>query len=273
MIEIKNLNYIYGRGTLEERHALKDINLTIPKNAVTAIIGHTGSGKSTLIEHLNGLKKPSSGNIFIDGKNINGIKPKVLRKTVGIVFQYPEYQLFEETVFDDIAFAPRNFGFDNIEACVNEAARLVGLNEDTLKKSPFELSGGQKRRAAIAGVLAMRPDILILDEPTAGLDPSGRDEILKLIKGLSDITVIFVSHSMEDVAKTADNIIVMNDGQVEITGTVNEVFSHSERLAEIGLNVPEITRIADKLRQYYDIPEGIYTVDKAVEVILKLRRA
>lgn len=272
MIEIKNLNYIYGRGTAEERHALKDISLTIPENSVTAIIGHTGSGKSTLIEHLNGLKKPSSGNIFIDGKNINDIKPKILRKTVGIVFQYPEYQLFEETVFDDIAFAPRNFGFEDIDACVNEAARLVGLKSNTLKKSPFELSGGQKRRAAIAGVLAMRPDILILDEPTAGLDPSGRDDILKLIKSLSDITVIFVSHSMEDVAKTADNIIVMNDGQVEMTGNVSEVFSNSEKLSQIGLNVPEITRLADKLREFYDIPEGIYTVDAAAEAILRLRR-
>ncbi len=272
MIEIHNLNYVYGRGTQDERHALKNINLKIPKNAVTAIIGHTGSGKSTLIEHLNGLKKPVSGDIFIDGKNIKDIKPKLLRKTVGIVFQYPEYQLFAETVFDDIAFAPRNFGFDNVGACVREAAELVSLNEADLEKSPFSLSGGQKRRAAIAGVLAMKPDILILDEPTAGLDPAGRDAVLSLIKSLDGMTVIFVSHSMEDVAKTADNIIVMNDGQIEMTGTADEIFSRSGELTEIGLNVPAITRLTDKLRQYYDLPEGIYTADRAAEEILRLSK-
>ncbi|MCI8521178.1 MAG: energy-coupling factor transporter ATPase, partial [Clostridia bacterium] len=229
MIKAENVNYIYQQGTPFERQALYDINLEIPDGSFTAIIGHTGSGKSTLIQHFNALVKPTSGKITIDGIDVTAAKTdlKLIRRTVGLVFQYPEHQLFEETVYKDIAFGPTNMGLssEEIDERVRESAALAGLNENLLERSPFDLSGGQKRRAAIAGVLAMKPKVLILDEPTAGLDPSGRDSILKTIKSLHkknrDMIIIFISHSMEDVAKTAEHIIVMNKGRIETEGNVS----------------------------------------------------
>lgn len=276
MIKIENLNYIYQPGMPDERQALFDINLTIPDGALTAIIGHTGSGKSTLIQHFNGLIKPTSGKIFINNTDITdkNINMRDVRRNVGLVFQYPEYQLFEETVYRDIAYGPKNMGFDEeeINRRVLFASSLIGLEEKYLDKSPFELSGGQKRRAAIAGVLAMEPQILILDEPTAGLDPKGRDDILNIIKNLHEVKremiIIFVSHSMEDVAKTAERVVVMHEGRIDMEGTVPEIFSKSSRLCEIGLNVPQITQLIDKLRYLgYDIPGDIYTVSDAVDIL------
>lgn len=279
MIKTEHVNYIYQPKTPFERHALFDINLEIPDGSLTALIGHTGSGKSTLIQLFNALIKPASGKIFIDGEEITAPKAdlKQVRRSVGLVFQYPEHQLFEETVYKDIAFGPKNMGLSEaeIEECVKRSAGLVGLSPKHLSRSPFELSGGQKRRAAIAGVLAMNPKALILDEPTAGLDPKGRDDILGVIKRLheenSDMIIIFVSHSMEDVAKTAERVIVMNDGHVEMQGSVAQVFSRAERLQQIGLNVPQITLLVKKLRGAgYALPEDIYTVEDAADAIKKL---
>lgn len=279
MIKTEHVNYIYQPKTPFERHALFDINLEIPDGSLTAIIGHTGSGKSTLIQLFNALIKPTSGKIFVDGTEITAPKAdlKQVRRSVGLVFQYPEYQLFEETVYQDIAFGPKNMGFSEAETeeCVKRSASLVGLSQKHLSRSPFELSGGQKRRAAIAGVLAMNPKALILDEPTAGLDPKGRDDILGVIKRLheenSDMVIIFVSHSMEDVAKTAEHVIVMNDGHVEMQGSVAQIFSRAERLRQIGLNVPQITLLTQKLRGAgYALPENIYTVEDAAYAIKKL---
>ena len=244
-----------------------------------AVIGANGSGKSTLIQHFNALVKPTSGKIIINGTDVTAPKAdlRLVRKTVGLVFQYPEHQLFEETVYKDIAFGPKNMGFsdEEIDKRVRESAALVGLKEKHLTRSPFDLSGGQKRRVAIAGVLAMNPKVLILDEPTAGLDPKGRDEILATIKKLheenKEMIIIFVSHSMEDVAKTAERVIVMNDGHVEMQGTVAEVFAQAEHLQKIGLNVPQVTLLTDKLRLAgYDLPEHIYTVKYAADAIKKL---
>ena len=276
MIKAENVNYIYQQGMPFERQALYDVNIEIEDGSLVALIGHTGSGKSTLIQHFNALVKPTSGKIII-----NGTAPKadlrLVRKTVGLVFQYPEHQLFEETVYKDIAFGPKNMGFsdEEIDKRVRESAALVGLKEKHLTRSPFDLSGGQKRRVAIAGVLAMNPKVLILDEPTAGLDPKGRDEILATIKKLheenKEMIIIFVSHSMEDVAKTAERVIVMNDGHVEMQGTVAEVFAQAEHLQKIGLNVPQVTLLTDKLRLAgYDLPEHIYTVKYAADAIKKL---
>lgn len=279
MIKAENVSYIYQQGMPFERQALYNINLEIPDGALVALIGHTGSGKSTLIQHFNALVKPTEGKIFVDGTDVAAPKAdlKQVRRTVGLVFQYPEHQLFEETVYKDIAFGPKNMGLseEEIDERVRKSAALVGLKENYLERSPFELSGGQKRRAAIAGVLAMNPRVLILDEPTAGLDPKGRDDILSTIKKLhdekDDMIIIFVSHSMEDVAKTAEHVIVMNEGHIEMQGSVAEVFSHAERLQEIGLNVPQITLLADKLRNAgYDLPEQIYTVKYAVKAIQNL---
>lgn len=279
MIKAENVNYIYQQGMPFERQALYDINLEIPDGALVALIGHTGSGKSTLIQHFNALVKPTEGKIFVDGIDVTAPKAdlKLVRRTVGLVFQYPEHQLFEETVYKDIAFGPKNMGLseEEIDERVRKSAALVGLKEKYLERSPFELSGGQKRRAAIAGVLAMNPRVLILDEPTAGLDPKGRDDILSTIKKLhserDDMIIIFVSHSMEDVAKTAEHVIVMNEGHIEMQGSVAEVFSHAERLQEIGLNVPQITLLADRLRKAgYALPEQIYTVKYAAQAIQNL---
>ena len=279
MIKAENVNYIYEQGMPFERQALYDVNIEIEDGSLVALIGHTGSGKSTLIQHFNALVKPTSGKIIINGIDVTAPKAdlRLVRKTVGLVFQYPEHQLFEETVYKDIAFGPKNMGFsdEEIDKRVRESAALVGLKEKHLTRSPFDLSGGQKRRVAIAGVLAMNPKVLILDEPTAGLDPKGRDEILATIKKLheenKEMIIIFVSHSMEDVAKTAERVIVMNDGHVEMQGTVAEVFAQAEHLQKIGLNVPQVTLLTDKLRLAgYDLPEHIYTVKYAADAIKKL---
>ncbi len=279
MIKTEDLCYTYGVGTPFERHALQNVNLEIPDGALTAIIGHTGSGKSTLIQHFNALIKPTSGRVLIDGADINasGAELKRARRAVGLVFQYPEHQLFEETVYRDIAFGPRNMGLNDeeIDSRVRNAAHLVGLGEKYLERSPFELSGGEKRRAAIAGVLAMEPKALILDEPTAGLDPKGRDDILSIIKKLHeenrDMIILFVSHSMEDVAKTAENVIVMNEGRVEFEGTVETVFSNAERLRKIGLDAPQMTLLADAMRGAgFALPDNIYTVEGAADAIARI---
>lgn len=279
MIKAENVCYVYQIGMPFERQALKNINLEIDDGSLVAIIGHTGSGKSTLIQHFNALVKPTSGKIEIDGINVTSKDAdlKLVRRKVGIVFQYPEHQLFEETVYKDIAFGPKNMGLsvEEIDRRVRESAKMLGIKEKHLEKSPFDLSGGQKRRVAIAGVLAMRPSVLILDEPTAGLDPKGRDDILEIIKKLHEknekMIIIFVSHSMEDVAKTAEKVIVMNEGRVEMMGTVDEVFSKSKKLQEIGLDVPQITRLTNKLKDAgYDLPDNIYTVEEVAEAIKKL---
>ena len=279
MIKAENVNYIYQQGMPFERQALYDVNIEIEDGSLVALIGHTGSGESTLIQHFNALVKPTSGKIIINGIDVTAPKAdlRLVRKTVGLVFQYPEHQLFEETVYKDIAFGPKNMGFsdEEIDKRVRESAALVGLKEKHLTRSPFDLSGGQKRRVAIAGVLAMNPKVLILDEPTAGLDPKGRDEILATIKKLheenKEMIIIFVSHSMEDVAKTAERVIVMNGGHVEMQGTVAEVFAQAEHLQKIGLNVPQVTLLTDKLRLAgYDLPEHIYTVKYAADAIKKL---
>lgn len=274
MIKLENVNYIYERGMPDERQALFDINLEIPDGAVTAIIGHTGSGKSTLIQLLNALEKPSSGSINVNGTEVCAKNADIrgLRQRVGLVFQYPEQQLFEETVYKDIAFGPKNMGLsdDEIDKRVHDAARLAGVNEKYMNRSPFDLSGGQKRRAAIAGVLAMEPEVLILDEPAAGLDPRGRDGILSEIKKLHEekpeMIIIFVSHSMEDVAKTAEHIVVMNNGRIAMTGGVKEVFSRGRELEEMGLSVPQITKLCARLSSAgINIEQGIFTVEEAVE--------
>lgn len=277
MIKIENLNYIYQPKTPNERQALFDINIEIPTGMVTAIIGHTGSGKSTLVQQLNMLLKPTSGRIYIDGVEITAQKADMtlLRKKVGMVFQYPEHQLFEETVYKDIAFGLKNQGVKEIDSCVKKAMQLVGLGMEYEEKSPFELSGGEKRRVAIAGVIAMEPSVLVMDEPAAGLDPKGRAEILLMLKRLHEknpqMTIIFVSHSMEDVAKTADNVIVMNKGRIAMQGTVPQVYSRSEELCDMELNVPQITRVVQKLiKAGYPLDKNIYTVEAAVNEIVKL---
>ena len=279
---VKNLTYIYDEGMPFASKALDNISFEIKDNDFVGLIGHTGSGKSTLIQHLNGLLKPSSGEIFINGFNITDkdLNLTEVRKRVGIVFQYPEYQLFEETVEKDIAFGPGNLGLeeDEIADRVKKSMEAVGLDYEQYKdKSPFDLSGGQKRRVAIAGVIAMNPEVLILDEPTAGLDPGGRDEIFKLIKKLhkdNNITIILSSHSMDDMAKLAKTIIVMNHGKIEFMGTPREVFnSHADRLREIGLDVPQVLELANKLRDKgFDIRTDVLTVEEIKEEILKVMR-
>lgn len=280
-IKIKGLNYIYAAGTPFEKAALKDINLEIADGEFAGIIGHTGSGKSTLIQHINGLIRPTSGEIEVDGRKISGQSSSLntLCREVGLVFQYPEHQLFELTVAKDIAFGPRNLRLspEEVEQRVKEAAALVGLKEKYMEKSPFELSGGQKRRAAIAGVLAMQPKILILDEPTAGLDPKGRDSILHQIRQLhrqTGLTVILVSHSMEDVAEYVDRVIAMNDGRIVLDGTPRQVFSQRDTLLSIGLAVPQITELAYHLRERgFTLPTAVITLEEALPLIEKeLRR-
>lgn len=278
MIKLSNVSYVYMQGGPFEKKALSNISLEIDEGEFIGLIGHTGSGKSTLIQMLNGLIKPTEGKISVGRYDLTDKKTNMrdVRFDVGLVMQYPEYQLFEETVFKDIAFGPTNMGIDKeeVERRVEFAANLVGLKKELMDKSPFDLSGGQKRRAAIAGVLSMEPKVLILDEPTAGLDPAGRDEILYKIKDMHErmnLTVILVSHSMEDVAKLADRILVLNDGEVEMFAPPREIFKNGERLTEIGLNVPQITKIADGLREK-GLPthEGIYTVEEAARCIEKL---
>ena len=276
-LRLENVNYTYGEQTNREVHALKDVNLTIGDGEFIGLIGHTGSGKSTLVQHLNGLVRASSGRIFFNGKNIydDDFKMIDLRSKVGLVFQYPEYQLFEEDVISDVCFGPKNLGLSDDEAHLRaqEALRQVGMGEETYKKSPFDLSGGQKRRTAIAGILAMNPDILILDEPTAGLDPEGKNKIMDEIFNMHrqrGITVIFVSHSMEDVARYAGRIIVMDEGAIAWDGTPAEVFSHEAELSGMGLSLPQVTRIMHILRDSgMDVNADIFTVDDAVREITR----
>ncbi len=277
-IKVEGLNYIYGQGTAFEQHALKDVSFEIPDNQFVGLIGHTGSGKSTLIQHLNGLIRPSSGNIWFNGTDIysEGYSLKQLRSKVGLVFQYPEHQLFEIDVFSDVCYGPRNLGLneEEIKERAREALNLVGLKEKYWEQSPFELSGGQKRRVAIAGVLAMRPEVLILDEPTAGLDPRGRDEILDQIKELHSkqgMTIILVSHSMEDIARYADRLMVMNHGEKAFDGTPKEVFEHYKELEAMGLAAPQVTYISHALKEQGIPIEGdITTVEEARDAILRL---
>ncbi|MFU0824274.1 energy-coupling factor transporter ATPase [Clostridium sp.] len=280
-IKIENLTHIYMPGSPFERKALDNVNLSIENGEFVALIGHTGSGKSTLIQHINGLLKPSSGKIIIDGVDITSSKVKLneIRKKVGLVFQYPEYQLFEETIERDIAFGPKNLGLKDEEIAkrVKRAMNMVGLDYETYKdKSPFDLSGGQKRRVAIAGVVAMEPKVLILDEPTAGLDPKGRDDILEKIVQLRkeyNMTIILVSHSMEDVAKVATRVLVMHEGKCILDGTTSEVFKQVDILEGVGLAVPQVTYLVKRLREKgFSISEDVFTIDEAKREILKLLR-
>lgn len=278
VLETENLTYIYGAGTPFQTTALENVSIGIEAGELLAIIGHTGSGKSTLIQHFNGILSPTTGRVLLDGKDIWSDRKNIrsVRFRVGLCFQYPEYQLFEETVYKDIAFGPRNMGLDSaeIDERVREAAEYVGLKQVHLDASPFDLSGGEKRRAAIAGVIAMRPEILILDEPTAGLDPSGRDAILHLVKNYREqtgATVIVVSHSMEDVAKIATRVMVVHDARVAMYGTVEEVFSRAEELVQMGLNVPQITQVFSRLNQLgYPVPKNIYTVEQGRHALLNI---
>lgn len=274
-IEVKDLVHIYLKGTKFEKPALKGISLTIADGEFLGIMGQTGSGKSTLIQHFNGLLKPTSGTVTVNGLDVTGKNLKELRRQVGVVFQYPEYQLFEETVYKDIAFGLRKLGFDEETADqkIRRAVSAVGLPESILEKSPFEISGGQRRRAAIAGVLVMEPQVLVLDEPAAGLDPSGRDEILGRMKELhrsSGITVILVSHRMEDIARYADRAIVMNDGEIALDGRVRDVFAQTEKLKALGLSLPQVTDLGRRLEAVFpDFRGSLLTVREARDEILR----
>ena len=278
-IVTENLCHIYSRGTPFEKTAIHDVSLTIPKGQLAALIGHTGSGKSTFIQHLNALLQPTSGRVLLDGEDINRDKyaRRDVKWKVGLVFQYPEYQLFEETVYRDIAFGPTNMKLTKgeIDERVLEAAAFTGVEEALFERSPLELSGGQKRRIAIAGVIAMRPEVLILDEPTAGLDPAGRTQILDNIfryREKSGATVMIVSHSMDDVARFAERIIVFHEGTVAMDGTPPEVFSHAQELVEIGLNVPKASELALALRKRnIPLPDSVFTHEQLLEALLKAR--
>ncbi|MBQ8302210.1 MAG: energy-coupling factor transporter ATPase [Clostridia bacterium] len=277
ILKIENLSFVYGKGTPFEKVALDNVSVSFEKGKITGLIGHTGSGKSTLVNLLNGLYKPTSGKVFLDGKDIweNPKEISKIRYRVGLVMQYPEYQLFDETVRADIGFGPRNLGLspEEIEERVIEAARFAGVGADLLDKSPFELSGGQKRRVAIAGIIAMRPDVLVLDEPAAGLDPRGRREILGSLRDYVNqigASVILVSHSMEDMAHYCDNVVVMNSAKVYRTGTVKNIFSEAESLVSVGLDVPMISRVCEELKKREIALEGeLYTVEGAKRAIIK----
>ena len=280
VISVKNLSYIYNPATPGQSVALDNVSLDIKKGDFIGLIGHTGSGKSTLVQHLNGLLKPTKGEIYLDGQNIWADKKTThaARFKVGLCFQYPEYQLFEETVAKDIAFGPHNMKLDEkeIQTRVVRAAMFVGLKREHMDKSPFDLSGGEKRRAAIAGVMAMEPEVLILDEPTAGLDPKGRDVILNLIKNYREktgCTVILVSHSMEDVAKVASKVLVMNKGKAAMYGSVDDIYSHLEELESMGLSVPQVTKLFSLLKSRgLDVSGKIYTVDSGVSELARLMK-
>ncbi|MBQ7505348.1 MAG: energy-coupling factor transporter ATPase [Ruminococcus sp.] len=278
IIEVKNLSFTYGIGTPFEKKAVDDVSLCVNEGEVIGLIGHTGSGKSTFVQMLNGLIKPTSGQVLLEGKDI-WEKSKEIRKIcfkVGMVFQYPEYQLFDETVYKDISFGPRNKGLseEEIDLTVRKAAKFVGLSDRLLNKSPFDLSGGEKRRAAIAGVIAMDPDVLVLDEPTAGLDPKGREVLLAQIMGYHKErknTIFFVSHSMEDISRIADRVMVMNKGRLEMLDTPKNIFAQVEKIESMGLRVPQITKIMMTLRERgYDITDGVLTVEQAFSEIINL---
>ncbi|CDA20058.1 putative uncharacterized protein [Ruminococcus sp. CAG:488] len=276
ILSMQGVTHLYNEGMPSESKAIDNINLDIEEGELVGVIGHTGSGKSTLVQHFNGILKPNSGKVVVDGIDIWSDK-KATRKArfkVGLCFQYPEYQLFEETVYKDISFGPKNMKLPDEEIAkrVVSAAAYVGLKKELLEKSPFDLSGGEKRRAAIAGVIAMQPKVLILDEPTAGLDPIGRDTILDMIKNYREktgSTVLLVSHSMEDIAKIATKVAVMNNARLEMYGTVDEVYSHAERLREIGLNIPQISKVFEILKNNGHDFGSVYTVDRAVEVLTR----
>ena len=279
ILRVDDLTHTYSAGTPFERNAVEHMNLTVMPGEFVGIIGHTGSGKSTLIQHLNGLLKPTGGHIYLDGVDI-WAKPKEIRKVrfqVGLVFQYPEYQLFEETIYKDIAYGPKNMGLSQaeIDKRVREAAAFVGIGEELLEKSPFELSGGQKRRVAIAGVLAMEPKVLILDEPSAGLDPRGRESIMAQLQNYHEkmgTTVLMVSHSMEEVAKNADRIVVLNGGHNYMEGTPRQVFARTAELEQVGLDVPLVTKIAAELkRRGLAVDDDVYTVEELQAQLLALR--
>ena len=278
IIKTENLSHIYGAGTPFVKTALDNVNIEIPEGDYVGIIGHTGSGKSTLISHFNAILKPTSGKIFVDGEDLwqeDKLKRIQTRFKVGLVFQYPEYQLFENTVFDDIAFGPKNMKLssEEIENRVFQAMEFVGLDKSFLGKSPFELSGGQKRRVAIAGVMALQPKVLVLDEPAAGLDPKGRDEILSRIRDYhkqTGSTVLLVSHSMEDIAENANSIIVMNSSRCVMHASVPEVFEKAQMLEQIGLDIPQITKVFISLKKMgYNVSDNVYTIDKAEKEILR----
>ncbi|MDO4301149.1 MAG: energy-coupling factor transporter ATPase [Clostridia bacterium] len=280
ILEIKNLTHIYGEGTAFEKAALKNVSLTINKGDFIGLIGHTGSGKSTLIQHMNALAKGNEGGVYFKGNDINADKSKLkeIRQKIGLVFQYPEHQIFESTIYDEVAFGPKNCGLkgDELDKRIKEALSFVGMDESYYKKSPFDLSGGQKRRVAIASVLAMKPEILILDEPMAGLDPYGRDEILGNIKKMHDdlgITIILVSHSMEDISSIADKIIVMNRGELAMYDTVDNVFNRADELKQMGLNAPQMTLLFTRLRELgIDVPANIYDVKEGAEILISALR-
>ena len=280
IIELRQLTHIYSQGTPFEHVALQNVDLTVAPGEYLAVIGRTGSGKSTLMQHLNGLLRPTSGQVLFEGEDIWGSKERTrqVRFQVGLVFQYPEYQLFEETVYRDIAFGPTNMGLDQdeVDRRVRQAACFVGLSDHTLEKSPFDLSGGQKRRVAIAGVIAMEPKVLILDEPTAGLDPAGAAQILGNIRAYhreKKAAIILVSHSMNEVAREAQRLVVFRDGTIPYSGTPQEVFSHGPELERMGLGVPEMTRVFARLRDMgYQVPASVYTVEQARDAILLARK-
>jgi len=277
IIELKDVNYIYDKDSTMSAVALNDINLQIKEGVFYALIGHTGSGKSTLIQHMNGLIRPTSGEVLYKGVSVRDrqMDMRELRSRVGLVFQYPEHQLFETTVYEDVAFGPKNLKLDReeIDTRVREALTLTGVDESLWQYSPFELSGGQKRRVAIAGVLAMKPELLILDEPTAGLDPAGRNDLLNVLKRLHDtegMTMILVSHSMEDVAGYAERLIVMNKGHIEYEDTPSEVFRHADRLREMGLSVPQVTDVLARLKAAgWPVDDGVITVSGAADEIVR----
>lgn len=276
-IKIKDLTHKYNEGTPFEKTALKNINIHIKDGTFLGIIGHTGSGKSTLIQMFNGLLKPTTGQVFVKGIDIHseGVNKKQIRQSVGLVFQYPEYQLFEMTVYDDVAYGPKNLGLegDALKERIEKSLRAVGLGEEFWKKSPFELSGGQKRRVAIAGVLAMNPDILILDEPTAGLDPKGREELFGQLKKMheeSNLTIVLISHSMEDVARYAKELVVLYRGEVAFAGETREIFKHRKELEQIGLGVPQIRHIMDQLKDKgMKIDNNVLTVEEAAQKLIQ----
>ena len=275
ILRVENLTHVYSAGTPFERVAVDNVSFRVMHGEFIGLIGHTGSGKSTLIQHFNGLLKPTSGRVLVDGEDIFQSKEMTrgARFAVGLVFQYPEYQLFEETVYKDIAFGPKNMGLEEaeIDRRVRDAAAIVGLAPEVLEKSPFELSGGQKRRVALAGVFAMEPQVLVLDEPMAGLDPAGREDVFAFIKEYQrqhGITVIFVTHSMEDAARMADRIVVMERGRILLDGTPEEIFCHADELVQAGLNIPQVTQVFRELRKRgVEIPGNVYTVEQALDVL------